>query len=67
MPQTAIVTGANSGLGLECARALNRRGWQVVLAVRDGERGRAAAAQLPAPERSTVLQLDLSSLASVPA
>jgi NAD(P)-dependent dehydrogenase (short-subunit alcohol dehydrogenase family) len=65
--QSAIVTGANSGLGLECARALLRRpdGWHVVLAVRDPERGRAAVAELGARDRCTVLRLDLASLASV--
>ncbi len=65
--RTAIVTGANAGLGLACVRALLGRGsdWQVVLAVRDVQRGRTAATQLPAPERCTVLELDLASLASV--
>jgi NAD(P)-dependent dehydrogenase (short-subunit alcohol dehydrogenase family) len=59
---TAIVTGATGGLGLECARSLVGRGWDVVLAVRDVERGRAVAAELG---RCTVEELDLSSLASV--
>ncbi len=65
--RTAIVTGASSGLGLECARALLQRGddWHVVLAVRDSGRGRAAVAELGRPERCTVEQLDLASLASV--
>src|SRR5437870_4508017 len=31
---TALVTGGNSGIGLECARALARAGWHVVIASR---------------------------------
>ncbi len=65
--RTAIITGASSGLGLECARDLLRRDedWRVVLAVRDRGRGEAAAAALHAPRRCTVMALDLASLASV--
>ncbi|WP_327681872.1 SDR family NAD(P)-dependent oxidoreductase [Kitasatospora sp. NBC_00458] len=43
-----VVTGANSGLGLATTRALVRRGAHVVLAVRDEEKGRRAAADLVA-------------------
>jgi NAD(P)-dependent dehydrogenase (short-subunit alcohol dehydrogenase family) len=65
--RTAVVTGATSGLGLECARALAHRpdGWRVVLAVRDQDRGHAAAGEIGAPERVSVLPLDLASLRSV--
>ena len=40
----AVVTGANTGLGFETARVLAARGASVVLAVRDTEKGKAAAA-----------------------
>jgi NAD(P)-dependent dehydrogenase (short-subunit alcohol dehydrogenase family) len=65
--RTAVVTGANSGLGLECSRALLAAdvGWHVVLAVRDPGRGAEAVAQLGQPRRCTVMPLDLASLASV--
>lgn len=67
--QIAIVTGANSGLGLETARALARRGAQVVLACRDTEKARSAEleiARVAAREDAvSTLPLDLASLASV--
>lgn len=65
MPGTAIVTGASSGLGYECARALLSEGWHVVMAVRDIERGRAAADRLGHRDRCVVMRADLASLASV--
>ncbi|GAA1758945.1 oxidoreductase [Agromyces humatus] len=58
-----IVTGANSGIGLEATRAFAAHGAHVVLAVRDEGRGRDAAATV---EGSTeVRRLDLADLASV--
>ncbi|MDT4999725.1 MAG: hypothetical protein QOK12_1830 [Mycobacterium sp.] len=70
--KTAIITGASAGLGLECARALldttqldGDGSWHVVLAVRSPARGTEAVAQLDAPERCTVIEVDLASLQSV--
>jgi light-dependent protochlorophyllide reductase len=65
--RTAIVTGASSGLGLECARALLRSdpSWHVVLAVRDTSRGAEAVSLLGQSQRCTVMPMDLASLASV--
>ena len=64
----AVVTGANTGLGFETARVLAARGASVVLAVRDTDKGKAAAAAIAgaAPGADvTVQHLDLASLESV--
>jgi NAD(P)-dependent dehydrogenase (short-subunit alcohol dehydrogenase family) len=65
--KSAIITGASSGLGLECARALLRSdpSWHLVVPVRDGVRGAEAVRQLGEPQRCTVMPMDLASLASV--
>lgn len=66
--QTWVVTGANSGLGLETAKGLASKGARVVMACRDTTRGQAALDEVKAafPTAQVELRtLDLSSLASV--
>jgi NAD(P)-dependent dehydrogenase (short-subunit alcohol dehydrogenase family) len=66
--RTAVVTGANGGLGLETARALAAAGAQVVMAVRNQEKAAVAVADIRrgAAEASLeVVGLDLASQASV--
>ena len=60
---TVIVTGANSGIGRVAAAALAARNAHVVLAVRDTDKGRFAAGQMPGS--TEVRRLDLASLDSV--
>ncbi|MGW6332591.1 SDR family NAD(P)-dependent oxidoreductase [Nocardia rhamnosiphila] len=66
--RTAIVTGANSGLGFETAAALAAEGARVVLAVRNLDKGKAAVDRIGAAIPGAHLelqQLDLGSLAGV--
>ena len=66
--RTALVTGANGGLGLETARALAAKGAGVVMAARDLEKAADAETEIrsTAPEaKLELLPIDLGSLDSV--
>jgi NAD(P)-dependent dehydrogenase (short-subunit alcohol dehydrogenase family) len=66
--RTAVVTGANGGLGLETSRALAAAGAHVVMAARNQEKAAEAVEDIRRglPEASLeVVELDLGSLASV--
>jgi len=63
-----VVTGANSGLGLETTRALARKRGRVIMAVRNEEKGRRAAAALAAEQPGADLEvrrLDVADLDAV--
>jgi len=66
--RTAVVTGANGGLGLETARQLAAKGAHVVMAVRNQEKAAAAVGEIRASAPGASLELvalDLASQASV--
>jgi NAD(P)-dependent dehydrogenase (short-subunit alcohol dehydrogenase family) len=61
--RTVIITGANSGLGAVTARELAAKGATIVMAVRNTEKGEAAARQITG--QVEVRQIDLQDLSSV--
>ena len=64
--QTAIVTGASSGVGLYTAKALANKGWHVIMACRDVRKGGEAAQAVGIPQGSfTLMHIDLGDLESV--
>ena len=67
--RTAIVTGANTGIGFEIARALAAKGARVLLACRDGDKAADAIARIDGGREqggeTEYLHLDLANLASV--
>lgn len=66
--RVAIVTGANSGIGFETAKALAQKGATVVMACRNQAKGETAAEAIRSEKPAgsvQVMALDLSSLASV--
>lgn len=64
--KTALITGANKGIGLEIARQLGRREYSVWLGCRDADRGEQAARRLREEGLDArALSLDVSDDASV--
>jgi NAD(P)-dependent dehydrogenase (short-subunit alcohol dehydrogenase family) len=66
--RTAVVTGANGGLGLETARQLAAKGAHVVMAVRNQKKAAAAVDEIRSSAPDAALELvalDLASQASV--
>ncbi|WP_375287100.1 SDR family oxidoreductase [Sphingomonas sp.] len=64
----ALVTGANKGIGLEIARQLAQAGVHVILGARDGDRAKAAVADLAAQGLTVQsVSIDLTDDASIAA
>ncbi len=66
--KTALITGANTGIGFEAARVLAARGARVLLACRSEDKASDAMQRIRAKHPQAVLEfvpLDLASLASV--
>ena len=66
--RTAVITGANSGIGFAAARQLARHGWRVVLTARDPQRGQDALTQIrrdSGSDHAHLILLDLASFDSV--
>lgn len=68
--KTVVITGGNTGLGFECAKAIAQahEGWHIVIACRDRQRGETAVSALKVEtsnEHISTLPLNLASLQSV--
>jgi NAD(P)-dependent dehydrogenase (short-subunit alcohol dehydrogenase family) len=63
--QTALVTGANKGIGFETARQLAQLGFTVWLGCRDQERGESAAKELAGDGDVRLVSLDVTDTESV--
>lgn len=62
--KTCLVTGANSGIGLETARGLAQRGARVLMVARDPERGEAARTEVAESTGNNAVELLLCDLGS---
>jgi len=65
--KTILITGANSGLGLEAAKVLSSKGAQVIMTARNLKSGNEAISLIKknADAKLNLMQLDLSDFASI--
>jgi NAD(P)-dependent dehydrogenase (short-subunit alcohol dehydrogenase family) len=66
MKKTAIVTGANTGIGFEIVKQLGEAGWKVILGARSAERGEAAVSELTSKGLDVeFVQIDMGDLKTI--
>ena len=63
--KTAIVTGANGGIGREITRGMVQRGYRVIMACRSREKAEEAACAIRCQAMTESIPLDLSSFESI--
>jgi len=65
--KTYLITGGNSGIGLEAAKMLGASGGRIVIACRNPAKAKAAAAEINqvSNTKTEIVQLDLADLSSV--
>jgi NAD(P)-dependent dehydrogenase (short-subunit alcohol dehydrogenase family) len=63
--KVVLITGCSSGIGIDTAAAMKLTGAKVYMAVRDMEKGKKVLKDILEPGKAELLQLDLTSLASV--
>lgn len=65
MTKTALVTGANKGIGFEIAKHLLQAGYHVLVGARDQERGESAVNALKAFGQAELLLINMADLQSI--
>src|SRR4051794_12919943 len=63
--KTALVTGANKGIGFEVTRELARMGLRVFVGARNAEAGRAAVEKLQGDGNVAFLEIDVADAESI--
>jgi NAD(P)-dependent dehydrogenase (short-subunit alcohol dehydrogenase family) len=63
--KTVLITGANRGIGFECARQLAGRGFHVVLGARSEQQGERARRELECSGKISLLAVDVSDSKSI--
>ena len=63
--RTALVTGGNKGIGFAICQGLLAKGFEVVIAARSLDKGKAAAEQMQSANDMRVVELDITNDESI--